>query len=996
MKTFPTKLILVAVVILINIFSLHGQNVGIGTLTPDASAILDIESTDKGVLIPRVDTTDVTSPSTGLLVYQTLDNVFYFYNGTKWTEVGTDNLGDHVANQNILLNGNYLSDDGDNEGLKIMNFGGVVIGDDMTNERFEVKVDSAYIVEVEDQNVHVLGTPVTISSVIAGAQSTEVGQTGELSRVDVLIRSIGTTSNFQLEIRSGNDPGAGSILSTENFSFSNTTFDTVVIVLTTPIAVTTGDPLTFIIRRLSGDDGEWQRSDTDVYAGGHSFIDVAGWIPVTTRDFWLTTFIEQVVSSKVSRLAIVSNGNVGVGHNSPDPSAILDVSSINKGILIPSMSSVQKNAIVYPATGLLVFDLTDNVFQYFDGSTWLALNEDADIDSTNELQILSLSNDTIFLENGGFVKLPISAQIKDLDGDTRVMVENSPDEDVIRFFIGNQEKIFIRNNVNGRLIMHVNDASDNTIIGRNTGSGSLGFENTLIGANIGLNMGTSSSFNSSFGSDALGQLTSGISNNAFGYRSLRNNTTGSQNVALGIESLENNVAASGSTALGRSAMKYANNTTSGITTYNTAVGYEALRGSTSPTNNTGVGNTAIGYESMENNSTGDGNVAIGRASLNTNNTGESNTAIGYLSMFNNSTGTNNVALGYNALDWNSFGSNNLAIGYNADVFLNNLQNASAIGANARVDCSNCMVLGGTGTNAVKVGIGLSSPTSSLDVLGNDITLSLTQNTAGTTGQGVQMLLKGKNTSNFIRSAIIGTVPQDNNLTHRTGALEIRPDARINIYKNNSGVTTGDMAMTILNSGNVGIGVSNPTCRLEMVHTGFGFRLKNSSAGSTFFEFWQNGIVAGNLHVYNAASNIGNFNYTTGAYSATSDRKLKNNIADMPGVLETILTLRPKTYAYKTDQTQKSYFGFIAQDVEAIFPHLVTPPDPNSERETNYTMDYSGFGVLAIKAIQEQQDQIESLKEDNKNLRELYETQIQDILHELETINASIRLSDTDK
>jgi BclB C-terminal domain-containing protein len=60
--------------------------VSTGSTTPHASAQLDIVSDNKGLLIPRVGlTSDVTSPATGLLVYQTDGTAgFYYYNGTSW------------------------------------------------------------------------------------------------------------------------------------------------------------------------------------------------------------------------------------------------------------------------------------------------------------------------------------------------------------------------------------------------------------------------------------------------------------------------------------------------------------------------------------------------------------------------------------------------------------------------------------------------------------------------------------------------------------------------------------------------------------------------------------------------------------------------------------------------------------------------------------------------------------------------------------------------
>src|SRR5262244_4446708 len=64
---------------------------GIGTTTPDASSLLEIKSTSKGLLISRMTQTQrnaIASPATGLLIYQTDKTPgFYYYNGTAWTAV---------------------------------------------------------------------------------------------------------------------------------------------------------------------------------------------------------------------------------------------------------------------------------------------------------------------------------------------------------------------------------------------------------------------------------------------------------------------------------------------------------------------------------------------------------------------------------------------------------------------------------------------------------------------------------------------------------------------------------------------------------------------------------------------------------------------------------------------------------------------------------------------------------------------------------------------
>ena len=66
--------------IFLGIRSIIAQNVGIGTNTPHASAILDITSTTKGLLAPRLTNEQMItmpSPANGLLIYNTDQNKYY-------------------------------------------------------------------------------------------------------------------------------------------------------------------------------------------------------------------------------------------------------------------------------------------------------------------------------------------------------------------------------------------------------------------------------------------------------------------------------------------------------------------------------------------------------------------------------------------------------------------------------------------------------------------------------------------------------------------------------------------------------------------------------------------------------------------------------------------------------------------------------------------------------------------------------------------------------
>lgn len=82
----------ISILITLIIFSgfLYAQdNVGIGTLVPNQSSILELKSNNKGLLITRVSTSErnaIVSPATGLLVYDTDFNQFWYFDGTQWVQ----------------------------------------------------------------------------------------------------------------------------------------------------------------------------------------------------------------------------------------------------------------------------------------------------------------------------------------------------------------------------------------------------------------------------------------------------------------------------------------------------------------------------------------------------------------------------------------------------------------------------------------------------------------------------------------------------------------------------------------------------------------------------------------------------------------------------------------------------------------------------------------------------------------------------------------------
>lgn len=205
---------------------------------------------------------------------------------------------------------------------------------------------------------------------------------------------------------------------------------------------------------------------------------------------------------------------------------------------------------------------------------------------------------------------------------------------------------------------------------------------------------------------AFGNISNG---NAFLGFSGNTTTTGTGNVANGPFALSADTSGGGNTANGYQAL--GGNGSGGE---NTATGEFALENNT-----TGFTNTASGGQALERNTTGSNNTADGVLALGIATTGNSDTATGAEALAANTTGSYNTASGVNALLNNTTGFNNTAVGYNAgpDAGHPGLSNSTAIGENAVVSESNALVLGGTGSDAVSVGIGTATPGATLDVHG---------------------------------------------------------------------------------------------------------------------------------------------------------------------------------------------------------------------------------------------------------------------------------------
>lgn len=527
-----------------------------------------------------------------------------------------------------------------------------------------------------------------------------------------------------------------------------------------------------------------------------------------------------------------------------------------------------------------------------------------------------------------------------------------------------------------------------TAVGVRAAYRNMGRENTFMG------------FNSGYG--AVGAGLTGIENTGFGSHTLVYNTTGMSNTALGLGAL------------------YANRTGNG----NVAVGTRALANAQNYHNNIAIGDSAM-YGNNAN-----GNVAVGTFSMRGNNLGEYNTSFGNHSLQFNVNGNRNVAVGDSALYNNTIGSFNSSLGYKAVTGGSNAINSTAIGAYALVNQDNSMVLGSINglngaTNDIKVGIGTTTPDSAFSVsdnflVGNNGTVQYDNSVSVMN----YMFKSGSANANRMVMAhsptysTYGLQYQDNGDKFNfigAGVSALTTDL-VNI-RVGVGTTSPLTKLHVYESASV-----NPNVRVASVSTSFepGMELVKTGAGAD----WKFSVSTGNLLTISRATDdfvaapTDYYEFGVGAYRPvsdnaialggsanrwstvyagngvinTSDARDKENIENLNYGLKELMKLRPVTYNWKANPEMGRKIGFIAQEVKPILGEVVQTGDVR-QKNTNETESgkitaqssdklgiyYSDIIPVTVKAIQEQQAQIEKLSKENEALRKKNQQLENDIL-----------------
>ncbi len=652
--------------------------------------------------------------------------------------------------------------------------------------------------------------------------------------------------------------------------------------------------------------------------------------------------------------------SVGIGTNSPNASAQLDITATNKGLLIPRMNTAAITAISNPAKGLMVLDTAKNQLVFNIGTS-------------------AAPNWQTIVFNSGWG------------------TSGNAGTNAATNFIGTTDDadlIFKRNNAVAGWV-----GASNTSLGIQTLNplASTAAYNTAMGGQS-LFENTTGSYNTAYGFSALTLDTSGALNTAIGAGALFSNRVGSANNAFGYQSLFFNQTGSNNTAIGH---------TAGLNTLgssNVFIGFAAGQNETGSnklyiTNDATDANNTLLYGEFDNRLL----RSNGRMEINSDNT--LNDGLRVIKNYANATNKNSRAIyGENIVDDNwgigveGKGGRVGVQGQSAGIG-NSLTYTGVKGVADGVNAGTNMGVWGTASGAANSNVGLYGAAT-----GN---AAFKYGLSGfASGPGINYgvyAIASSGTTNYA-GYFDGNVFANGKLTITTTAGATGIDlstsdayAEMRVIRNTLNATDKDVYVgfgspassgihlysdesetVTIKSGLVGVGkapfASNNYSRLQVKQrgnqNGIGVEAYNST---NHWDFFTTSDDASNLSMYYNGAYRGAFDNVNGFYTAGSDRRLKKDITLYQPVLNNVMQLQAYQYHYLDNQpTDRFSNGFMAQDVQKLFPDAVVK-NTMKDGQARLGINYQYFTVLAIKGLQEQQQQIQSQEERIAKLEALVKT-----------------------
>ncbi len=646
------RLVLAMCIATILHFTANAQSVSINTTGAVAapSAILDVTSTLKGVLVPRMDKPAknlIAAPANGLLVYQTgPDSIgFHYYDqpNTRWVYINASGFATDTTAWKITGNSNITSN----------NFLGT------TNDsalRFRVRNKPSGIVDSASANT-ALGFQ-SLANITSGVNNTVMGVSALRADTSGSNNTAIGLSALRNKVRGSNNVAIGVQASFLADTVSNTT--------------------------AIGRDALYYNKHHNNFAVGFSAGANVDLNPVSSPTTEVT-----YLGTEAGYGFWVGSKTTGVGYralwNYDTQANIIWGSGIGRNTAIGDSAM----ALTYASRNVAVG--TEALSRARASSQNVAIGDSSMGGALNTVGNVAIGYKTLSKQQGQGYNTAVG-YFSQRDSSKNTIYNTS-----IGAFSMEYNRIGVYNTGLGLSALRLTDSAS---------------YNTAVGTDVMYNH-RKGDLNTAMGHEAMQNDSAGALNVAMGWRALRNNKIGAENTAVGVGALEFDSSGSFNTAVGRYAgflnkrgnynvamgMQAAvTNDTASYTTligyqagyynrsnYNTAIGAFALTQNNFTTGaaTTGIENTGIGYGAGYLNNLGSQNTAVGHQAMrgvSTYISGNRNVAVGDSAMTHLSSGFNNTALGSFALRHDSSGSNNVAIGYRAADSARNTSAVVAIGS----------------------------------------------------------------------------------------------------------------------------------------------------------------------------------------------------------------------------------------------------------------------------------------------------------------------------
>jgi trimeric autotransporter adhesin len=900
--------------------AINAQSVAINTdgSTANTSSILDVKSTTKGVLIPRMKKDEknaIATPARGLLIYQNEpDSIgFHYYNGTQWvwlqnsTEAWSVNGNDNVTATNFLGSIN-------NSALKFRVFNQAAGIVDSTTADVALGFGALKTAHSGPgfyaNNALGFGAGQNLNS---GYGNVAIGRHA-LSTTGASIQNVAIgDSAMGNAIRSQGVIGIG-YQALKNYNGLNVnTYNVAVGYLSQSATTAAAAPYSYYNTSIGG----YAMADN---VSGNSNIGIG----VSALRFNTASHRNVAIGYNAGAYQLgnssLEGNNTFLGHQAGEGVATLSTGWGNTGVGYQSL------------------------IRHTTGAANTAMGSYSMQSNATGGQNIAVGDNALGSNISGNYNVALGAGC--LDGQATHQSNNIG----VGFWAGRQNQgysgVFIGRsagyfNTNNNIVA----IGDSALVINGTGSASVlsGAKNTAVGSKA-LRNNTTGHGNTALGNAAGFGLTTGSNNVIIGDSAALKLTYSDDNVVVGSEALNANTLLGSSSGGG-----------------NVAIGSSALVADV-----TGYQNTGVGWGAMINHKTGYQNVALGVASLYFDTTGFTNTAIGAFAMPANTKGSRNTSLGYRSLDFNRRGSYNTGLGYSTQVgsaLSDSVNRATAVGYAAAAMKNDALVLGDT-TN-IFVGIGTGYPEQKLHVK------------ATNTFKNAGYFTSSSNTSHTADGA---TIYANNTYAGNTDVAAVKGEVTTtNKGYGVGGFFQGGYVGLWANVDNANPGIGTRSTwgvysTNSQTTTGSNYGVQGfAQNGATNYGVYGSATTGTAYGVYCS----GNGGYT-GTWTMISDQKFKQDLQPLQSVLP--LINKVKTYSYYTKNKEYPYmnfsslkqFGFLAQDLEKYFPNLVEDgvhPGANKEDpEIKFkSVNYIGMVPVLTAGMQEQQKEIEALKAKNKQL-----------------------------